>query len=514
MCRTPEVAPAPSGRSRWSIGATGRARGGLATVVVLCLLAAGCGSRLDLPSAQRQAAAGAALGYGSGGGSLTPSGVTDPGSAGGGALALPGSSSGPQAPGSATRDGGSAPGATVPGGSAPGAAGPRASMPPGGNGGATDVGVTATAITVGNVSDLSGPVPGLFQGAVNGTESYFAYLNSQGGIDGRQVKLQASDGQTDCTANQNAHSSQLDNVFAFVGSFSLYDDCGTKVVAARPDVPDVSFALGPKTQANTVNQFSPQYLPAGGATGPFCYFAQKYPDKVKAVGSIYSNIPAAANSQKAAENAAAQCGWKFIASIPAGATDTTFNAQINRMRSDGVKLVYVVAQTVGNMAEMKKEADAQNWHPLWVVPVAYSSQFFDLMGSPEAAEGVVGYNLYALFLGQDEAKRFTEVALFQQWMKRVHPEASLDLFAMYGWAAAKLFSEQVKAVGPKLTRKAFLAAIRTQHSYDAGKLLAASDVGGHQPPKCYVLWQARAGSFQRMDSADDYRCDGRFVRFA
>jgi ABC-type branched-subunit amino acid transport system substrate-binding protein len=373
------------------------------------------------------------------------------------------------------------------------------------------VGVTANAITVGNVSDLSGPVPGLFQGAVNGTEAYFAYVNSQGGINGRQVKLQAADGQTDCTANQSAHSSEIGSVFAFVGSFSLYDDCGTQVLAAHPDVPDVSFALGERTQKNTVNQFSPQYLPTGGATGPFCYLAKKYPAEVQAVGSIYANIPSAAASQKAVEKAAAQCGWKWLDGIPVGATDTTFNAQVNRMRSDGVKIVFEVATTLPSMAEMKKEADAQGWKPLWVAPVAYGSSFFSLMGSSAAAEGVIGYNLYSLFLGSDEAVRIPEVGLFQQWMKRVHPEAPVDLFSMYGWGAAKLFSAQAKAAGPKLTRKAFLASIRGVHNYDADKLFAASDVGGHQPGHCYLLWQAHNGAFTRLDSPS-YRCDGTFVR--
>jgi ABC-type branched-subunit amino acid transport system substrate-binding protein len=380
----------------------------------------------------------------------------------------------------------------------------------GDNGGATDVGVTATTITVGNVSDLSGPQPGLFQGAVNGTEAYFAYLNSQGGVNGRQVQLRSSDGQTDCTANQSAHKALLGSVFAFVGSFSLYDDCGTSVMKAHPDVPDVSFALGEKTQQNTVNQFSPQFLPAGAPSGPFCYLAKKYPDLVKSVGSIYANIPSAAASQKAIEHAGAACGWKWIESIPVGATDSTFNAQVTRMRNSGVKLVFEVATTADHMAEIKKEADAQGWKPTWVAPVAYNAAFLPLMGSASAAEGVIGYNLYSLFLGSDEGKAIPEVALFQQWMKRVHPDAPIDLFGMYGWASAKLFAEQVRAAGPRLTRKSFLTAIRTVHAWDAGGLLAKSDVAGHKPGTCYVLWKITSGQYRRMDS-NGYRCEGRFV---
>src|SRR5688572_32624093 len=56
------------------------------------------------------------------------------------------------------------------------------------NGGATDVGVTADTITLGTVTTLSGPVPGLFLGASLGVQAFAAYVNSQGGINGRKLK--------------------------------------------------------------------------------------------------------------------------------------------------------------------------------------------------------------------------------------------------------------------------------------------------------------------------------------
>lgn len=487
-----------------------RALAALAAAALLTTTA--CGSRLSLSGDQRRQALEAALGRsGSTASGQQPVGVADGGTTGNAGSGTTGARSQAGTGGPATSGGTGSAAATsgsTSAGTTGGTTGPAAFS--GDNGGATDVGVTASSITVGNVSDLSGPQPGLFQGAVNGTEAYFAYLNSQGGVYGRRVQLRAADGQTDCTANQNAHKALVDTVFAFVGSFSLYDDCGTSVMQAHPQVADVSFALGEKTQKNTVNNFSPQYLPAGAPNGPFCYLAKKYPDLVKAVGSIYANIPSAAASQKAIEHAGSSCGFKWIESIPVGATDTTFNAQITRMRNSGVKLVFEVATTVGSMAEMKREADAQGWKPLWVAPVAYNASFVKLMGSASAAEGVLGYNLYSLFLGSDEGKAIPEVALFQQWMQRVHPEAPIDLFGMYGWSAAKLFAERIKAAGPKLTRKAFLSSIRGVHQWSADGLLAQSDVAGKQPGHCYVLWSLHNGSYQRLDSKG-YRCDGRFV---
>ena len=54
-------------------------------------------------------------------------------------------------------------------------------------------GVTADSVTVGQVDDLSSPIPGLFKGAEDGTKAYFAYINSLGGVNGRMIKLDAED---------------------------------------------------------------------------------------------------------------------------------------------------------------------------------------------------------------------------------------------------------------------------------------------------------------------------------
>jgi len=51
-----------------------------------------------------------------------------------------------------------------------------------------DPGVTATTITIGNVSTVSGgPVPGLFAGAREGTEAAVNYINANGGVCGPRL---------------------------------------------------------------------------------------------------------------------------------------------------------------------------------------------------------------------------------------------------------------------------------------------------------------------------------------
>src|SRR4051812_8778945 len=112
----------------------------------------------------------------------------------------------------------------------------------GDNGGATDVGITGDTITLGNVVTLSGPVPGLFQGAAIGTQAWVAYQNSVGGIAGRKIKLEIRDDQFDTGQNRASTQDLIPKVFAFVGSFSLYDDAALPAME-QANVPDLQVPL-------------------------------------------------------------------------------------------------------------------------------------------------------------------------------------------------------------------------------------------------------------------------------
>src|SRR5439155_20837154 len=244
-------------------------------VVALTLLASGCGARLNQQQI-RAAEAGGGTGSGrtatagSQGGDV--SGVDNSGAATG---AGTGSAVGTGTSGGTT-------GTTVAGG---GGGGGNCS------GGASDVGVTGNSIQVGNVSTLTGPVPGLFEGAVVGTQAFIAYLNSQGGICGRQLKLKVGDDRFDEGEHRNQVISQIPQVFSFLGSFSLYDDGGTAEMQQAKS-PDVGYALAQARGKLTVN-FSPQPLPPGWRLGPLNYYKQKFPDVIQHVGALVGDVPSA-----------------------------------------------------------------------------------------------------------------------------------------------------------------------------------------------------------------------------
>ena len=54
-------------------------------------------------------------------------------------------------------------------------------------------GVTDTEILVGNIQDLSGPIKELGLLIPAGTNMYLDYINAQGGVHGRQIKMLIED---------------------------------------------------------------------------------------------------------------------------------------------------------------------------------------------------------------------------------------------------------------------------------------------------------------------------------
>jgi ABC-type branched-subunit amino acid transport system substrate-binding protein len=342
-------------------------------------------------------------------------------------------------------------------------------------------------------------------------------INSQGGINGRFLYVKSADSQTTCSGDTTAHQDQLNKVFGWVGSFALYDDCGThNVVRQHGTIPDVSFALGPESKANSVNNIPPESAPPGYQNGMFCYWAKKYGSGVVSkVGSIYPNLAAAATSQAYFKKASESCGWKWVYNNPEPAAQTTFYSDILNMQRRGVKIVFISAENAQNAATLKAEADSQNFHPLWAIPIAYASDFISRAGGNSAAEGIFGSNLYAMFFSPDDARTIPEVALFQKWMTQAYPGAAKELYAMYSWCGAKLFVQALRDVGAKVTRKAVTDKLKAVKTYNCGGMLPATSINNHKPDpnfNCYLLWNLHNGGYYRQDTPQGkFRCDGKYI---
>ncbi|MGP0031147.1 MAG: ABC transporter substrate-binding protein [Acidimicrobiales bacterium] len=369
------------------------------------------------------------------------------------------------------------------------------------------LGVTGKSLTVGNVSVISGPVPGLFEGAPIGVKAYFDYINSLGGVDGRTLKVTSLDDAFSGPRNQAETQQAVAHDFGLVGDFSLFDSYGCSILAADPAVPDVSVTIDPEIN-RLRNVFSAQPLAVGQSLGPLAYYKKHFPDDMT-VGTLISDAASSIaqwNGQKAALE---HEGYHVAYLREISPAESDFTTDVISMRDDHVDAVDLTAVDWQVGAEFVQDAAAQGWHPglIFSGGPLYADQFVAHAGGPAATNGIQIGQAQALYLGQD-AKDLPADKRFLHYVHKVDPSWTPDLYTLYGWASADLFVQALKAAGPHPTRGGVLAQLEKITRFDAGGLLAPADPAQKKPASCYVMLQIENGKYQRTQpTTSGFSCD-------
>jgi Periplasmic binding protein len=162
-------------------------------------------------------------------------------------------------------------------------------------GGASEIGVTASAVNVAVVADVDNAIaPNVFKGVVDGAQAAAKYVNANGGVAGRTLKVDFIDSHLNPNQTRNAIITACGQDLAMVGTatalFSGLDDmtgCKDKAGAATglPDIgavvlgtPEacapVSFPVIPsQIDCVTVGKVPQTYR---GNQGVFTYLAKKH----------------------------------------------------------------------------------------------------------------------------------------------------------------------------------------------------------------------------------------------
>ena len=368
-------------------------------------------------------------------------------------------------------------------------------------------GVTPGSIALGNVSIIGGPVPGLFQGAPIGAQAYLDEVNARGGVFGRKLTLDSYDDGFNGPTNQAETQSALNKDFALVGSFSLFDSYGCKVLAQNPAMPDVSVTIDPTT--NTLaNVYSAQPLGQGLPLGPLIFLKKRYPASLS-LGALVANVSTAIAQWKGQEVALKHEGYHITYVRYVSPLETDFTADVVHMRSLGVQTLFTTDLDWQVSATLVQNMTQQGWHPQVVYSggPAYALQFIKTAGGP-AANGVWLGQLQALYLGED-AKAIPADRRFLTWVQRAHPGWKPDLFTLYGWSSAQLFVQALRAAGRDPTRGKVLAALHAITRFGASGLLAPADPAHKVPPSCYLMARIVAQHYRRVADppGGGFRCD-------
>ncbi len=376
-------------------------------------------------------------------------------------------------------------------------------------------GLTATTVTVGNVSTL---LEGIFKGAAVGTEAYADYVNSTGGVNGRKVVVDSSDDQYAGATNKDETQEDVGKDFAMVGGFSLFDSFGGVVLKANPQVPNVTVSLDLAT-AELPNSFSPAPTPNGWILGPLVYFQKKFPAEVKDAGALVADEPSAEVKWTAEKAAMEHLGYKVIYDPTFDISTTNFTQYVVNMKNAGVKILFMEQMPENYAASVVQALNQQDFHPVIVFGGStYSEELVPNSGGAAAIDGAYMEQNTALYLGEDAAG-LPAVNTFLKWVQTASPGFHADLYTLYGWLSAELFSQALKAAGPDPSRGSVLEALRHITSFSGGYLTGPANPAGKVPTNCYIIARIENGKYQRLDDppldgpTHGYRCDQPFYYY-
>lgn len=371
-------------------------------------------------------------------------------------------------------------------------------------------GVTASTITIGQITTITGPVPGLFQGANDGLDAWAAWINANGGIDGRQIKITHVDDGFNCTAYTNAMKQFNTSAFAVVGNFTLEDTCGKAVLNPNPNLIDIQAGALDPTLYSIPNVYAPSPTPPGAVTTGLEYFKSKFPNDIKKAGALVG--ASAAVNGKEEQLTAKSLGYNYVYTRTIGDFETNYTSDILRMKNAGVKIVDMTDVAVTNTADFLQQAAQQSFHPDVVFGAsAYDAKMFKLLGNVSLANNILYTTLpFALYLGQDRATN-PGVNTFLTWSQNAHPGAAPDLYGVDAWAAGQLLIKAMQAAGSNVTPATTEAAIKGVTNFDADGLIGPSSPGTKTPSHCVVVAAVQGGQWKRLDPpSSGFDCSGTY----
>ena len=321
-------------------------------------------------------------------------------------------------------------------------------------------GVTATEVTFGMHTDLSGVAATYGVSSSNAVKMRFDELNDAGGVNGRKIKVIIED-----TAYQVPKAVQAcnklinsDKVFAFVAPL------GT-----------------PMNNACFKDQFAvgvPNLFPLSAARSmyePFerlkFYGAASYVDQVrsgidyfvktkgkKAVCVMYQDTDFGKEVLEGAEQQTKKLGIKIAETTAHKPTDQDFTAPIGKLRSAGCDLI-IMGTIVRDSIVPYTTARKAGWND---VDFLGSAAVYDLVvGAAQGMEGFYGMGLTEMPYvdsGVASVKTFVE-----NYKKKFNVDPNIG--AVYGYVAADLTVQGLKNAGKDLTLDSFIKGLEAIKGY-------------------------------------------------
>ncbi len=328
----------------------------------------------------------------------------------------------------------------------------------------TGTGVTADTLTVGELSDLTGPFAAGGKSITQAQALFYEQISAAGGVCGRKitpiVKDTAYNVQNAVTQYQQIKDQVvgLSQVLGSPQSAALLDNYTSDKMLTIPS-------------ANVSSLLTNKQIMLVGTTYDYeqinmidYALANNLIHKGDKIGHIYINNDGGVNAALGSQYAAQKDGLTFVEKKVA-ATDTDMTAQVTDLKNQGVKAIAItVGPTAAASVAGVDAASGLN------VPVLGNDPSF-VPGLLKTAAGPALEKLFYTAAGVDSTSSTDpSTQKFVADYKAKYPDAPLDGGVTAGFAEAKVFTEVLKkaCANKDLTREGLSTAFRSLTNVDTG----------------------------------------------
>jgi branched-chain amino acid transport system substrate-binding protein len=331
------------------------------------------------------------------------------------------------------------------------------------DGGEESPGISDDEIVLGGSYPFSGPASA-YKTISDGAKAHFAFVNANGGVDGRKIKFMTlDDGYEPPRAVQNVR-----RLIDQEGVFALFNTLGTPNNLAiwdyvnEQEVPHVFVATGASDWGEDVDShpytigWQPDYVTEAQIYADF--LTENEPGAKVAV--LYQNDGFGKDLLAGFEKGIEGSDIEIVARESYEVTDPTVASQMSKLAASGAD-VFLNITTPKFSAQAIVAIAKSDWKPLHILNNVGASKALVL--EPAGLENAKGIISTSYFKDPEDPQWEDDPAMVEykeqlaKYSSRANPN---DPFHVYGWAAASTMVEALKGM-KEPTREALMDSVRS-----------------------------------------------------
>ncbi|OHV36248.1 hypothetical protein BCD49_19780 [Pseudofrankia sp. EUN1h] len=365
---------------------------------------------------------------------------------------------------------------------------------PGAAKGATDQGVTDTAINIayGDDRGFTGS-PGLSHEVGDAVKAMIGWCNEQGGINGREIVGKFYDAKI--TETNNVMTEACASAFMLVGQGWALDSTGEQTRVNCNLVSVETYSVSPEF-ANGPMQFEAVPNPADETVGAFfSQFAKLYPDKVRKAAQYTTTLATENYSNRRGVVTAQQFGWNWL---PCTQTVNYFGEPdykpfMQKLKDCGAEVVWFNLSAGPQLYNALQAANQVGFHPLWITETNNYVKGFADFNSNGLADNVFVRTAY---IPMEQADQFPAVKKYIDVVRADGGDVSQ--LGMQATSSFLLWATAAKKCGSTLTRQCMVNELSKIHDWTGGGMHAATDPGGNHGPTCGMLLRLQGTKYVQV----------------